>query len=199
MQVIPHVDPSQTRLPIQTPARRPFRRTTPTVRSGMASERGVSMVEFTLVAPMGFLLLLGIIVSGIVVTNFVQLTNAARDGARMAAICGSGVNLNPPTQMPDGSGPCSDSAIVTYITNHLVAVPLSARPQIFVCSATEAANGTCSSLGTQSLADCQPGRIVEVDMTYDQPLYLPLVSNVLETNPNGTRTLTASAQATCEQ
>ncbi len=168
-------------------------------RCGVVSERGVSMVEFTLVAPMGFLLLLGIIVSGIVVTNFVQLTNAARDGARIAAICGSGVSMTPPTPMPDGSGPCSDTAIVSYITSHLVAVPLASRPQIFVCSATEAANGTCSSAGTQSLADCQPGRIVEVDMTYDQPLYLPLVSNLFETNPNGTRTLTASAQATCEQ
>jgi Flp pilus assembly protein TadG len=164
------------------------------------------MVEFTLVAPMGFLLLLGIIVSGIVVTNFVQLTNAARDGARIAAICGSGVNLTPATPMPDGSVdalgnpiPCSDTAVVNYIANHLVAVPLSTRPQIFVCSAQQAANGTCSVLGTQSLADCQPGRIVEVDMTYDQPLYLPLVSNVFENNPNGTRTLTASAQATCEQ
>jgi hypothetical protein len=165
----------------------------------MSSERGISMVEFSLVAPMGFLLLLGIVVSGIVVTNLVQLTNAARDGARIAAICGSGVSLNPPTQMPDGSGPCSDTAIVSSIANHLVAVPLSARPQIFVCSAQQASNGTCSTAGTQSLADCQPGRIVEVDMTYDQPLYLPLVSNVFENKPNGTRTLTASAQATCEQ
>ena len=164
------------------------------------------MVEFALVAPTGFLLLLGIIVSGIVVTNTVQLTNAARDGARIAAICGSGVSLTPATSMPDGSVdaqgnpvPCSDTAVVNYIASHLVAVPLSARPQIYVCSAQQAANGTCSLLGTQSLANCQPGRIVEVDMTYDQPLYLPLVSNVFETKPNGTRTLTASAQATCEQ
>ena len=56
-----------------------------------------------------------------------------------------------------------------------------------------------SLLGTQTLANCQAGRVVKVDMTYDQPLYLPLISNVFETKPNGTRTLTASAQATCEQ
>src|SRR4029077_507089 len=99
--------------------------------------------------------------------------------------CGSGVSKTPATPMPDGSGPCSDAAIVSYISSHLVAVPLASQPQIFVCSATEAANGTCSSAGTQSLADCQPGRIVEVDMTYDQPLYLPLVSNLFQTNANG--------------
>src|SRR2546425_624963 len=61
---------------------------------------GVSMVEFALLAPTGFLLLLGIVVVGIVVTNLVQLTNAARDGARAAAICGSVATA----QMPDGSG-----------------------------------------------------------------------------------------------
>ena len=36
-------------------------------------------------------------------------------------------------------------------------------------------------------------------MSYDQPLYLALVSWVFQNKPNGTRTLYASAQATCEQ
>ena len=162
-----------------------------------AKERGVSLVEFAFVAPMGFLLLMGIIVVGIVVTNLVQLTNEARDGARIAAICGSDTTA----QMPDGSGTCSDTAIATYITNHLVAVPAgSVSPKIYVCTPAQAAAGTCTTSGFGlGIINCQPGRIVEVDMQYDQPLYLPLVSNVFQNKPNGTRTLYASAQATCEQ
>jgi Flp pilus assembly protein TadG len=156
---------------------------------------GSTLVEFALMAPVGFLLLLGIIVSGIVVTNFVQITNAARDGARLAAICGH-VATAP---MPDGSGLCSDAAIQSYITNHLVAVPLSQTPQIFVCLPDDAARDQCATLGQQGIGNCQVGRIVEVDMTYDQPLYLPIISTLLQTKPNGTRLLQASAEATCEQ
>jgi hypothetical protein len=166
---------------------------------GRAGE-GSTLIEFALVAPIGFLLLLGIIVSGIVVTNFVQLTNAARDGARIAAICGHSTNPLLPAQMPDGSGPCSDSAIQSYISNHLVAVPLSQAPLIYVCSPADAAQNQCATAGFgQGIANCQLGRIVEVDMSYDQPLYLPLITNLFQTKPNGTRLLEATAQATCEQ
>jgi Flp pilus assembly protein TadG len=158
------------------------------------------MVEFAVVAPIAFVLLLAIIVTGIVVTNYIQLTNAARDGARLAAICGSGVNLAAPatTQMPDGSGPCTPSNIQSYIARHLVSVPLASLPTVSVCSPSDAATGACATNGS-AIGTCQVGKIVEVDMTYDQPLYVPLISNLLQTKPNGTRTISASAQATCEQ
>jgi len=158
------------------------------------------MVEFTLIAPTALLLLMGIIVVGIVVTNYIQLTNVARDGARIAAICGSGLADGQAAQMADGSGSCGTSgAVETYITNHLVTVPsLSVSPVIFVCTPQQAAQGACTNNGL-GFTDCQPGRIVEVDMNYAQPLYLPLISNIFETNPNGTMNLKASAQATCEQ
>lgn len=162
------------------------------------------MVEFAFVAPVGFLLLLGIIVTGIVVTNYIQLTNAARDGARLAAICGGGTWTQPgapsntTTLMPDGSGPCTPSNIQNYIARHLVSIPLAQLPTVSVCSPIDAAAGACVANGS-GLGSCEPGRIVEVDMTYDQPLYVPLISNLLQTKPNGTRTISASAQATCEQ
>ncbi len=157
------------------------------------------MVEFTLVAPVALLLLMSIIVVGIVVTNYIQLTNVARDGARIAAICGHGLADGTPAQMADGSGSCTNSAVTTYITNHLVTVPsLSVSPVIYVCTPQQAAQGACVNNG-DSFTDCQPGRIVEVDMTYSQPLYLPLIANIFETSSNGTMNLKASAQATCEQ
>src|SRR5437660_12933014 len=52
-------------------------------------DRGVTMVEFALLAPLFFLMVMGLIVSGIVVTNQVQLNNVVRDAARVAGACGS--------------------------------------------------------------------------------------------------------------
>ncbi|HYL71077.1 MAG TPA: TadE family protein [Candidatus Dormibacteraeota bacterium] len=162
----------------------------------MGHSGGIALVEFSLVAPVGFLLILSIIIGSVLITNMVQLTNAARDGARAAAICGSVASA----QMPDGSGTCSDTAVATYITGRLSAIPAgSVQPQIYVCTPSEAAAGTCTSAGARGIANCQRGRIVEVDMYYDQPLYIPVLSALFETNPNGTRRLNASAEATCEQ
>jgi hypothetical protein len=102
--------------------------------------------------------------------------------------------------MPDGSGQCSLAAISTYITNHLIAIPNGqVTPKIHVCTPTQVDSGTCAA--TSPSDTCQPGKIVEVDMSYPQPLYLPLVSNLLQSpgSTTGSRLLTASAQATCEQ
>lgn len=173
-------------------------------RRGLKHRKGQAMVEFALIAPMGFLLLISILVAGIVVTNYIQLTNDARDGARIAAICGSSANA----QMPDNSGACTPAGVAAYITAHLVALPAgSVTPQIYFCTSSEVQSGTCatssnlwstSGSGT-SFAQCQAGAIFQVDMSYDQPLYFPPLSNFFQTNSNGTRRLSASAQATCEQ
>ena len=76
-------------------------------RPRVGRRKGQAMVEFALIAPAGFLLLLSILVVGIIVTNYIQLANAARDGARVAAICGSSTTA----QMPDNSGQCTPSGV----------------------------------------------------------------------------------------
>jgi Flp pilus assembly protein TadG len=48
------------------------------------------MVEFAIVAPILLLILMGIMQLGIVYNNWVTLTDAARAGARKAAVCRSG-------------------------------------------------------------------------------------------------------------
>ena len=153
------------------------------------------MVEFALLGPLALFLIFSIVVVAIIVTNYVQLTNVARDGARVAAICGS----VPSAVMPDGSGAtCSDANVKSYVTNHLVAVPAgSVSPQIFVCTAQDVSNGTCNSSSRSSITYCQPGALVEIDMYYDQPLYMPFFNAFF--GSNGTMRLNASAQATCEQ
>jgi Flp pilus assembly protein TadG len=175
-------------------------------RRGPGRRKGQAMVEFALIAPAGFLLLLSILVVGILVTNYIQLANAARDGARVAAICGSSTTA----QMPDNSGQCTPAGVATYITGHLVALPAgSVSPQIYFCTLAQVQSATCttssnlcstlaSAAGT-SFCQCQPGALLEVDMYYDQPLYLPLVGNFFQDQPNNKRRLTASAEATCEQ
>jgi Flp pilus assembly protein TadG len=55
-------------------------------RSRAGSDEGASAVEFALVSPILFLLLFGIITFGIVFAQQLSLTNAARQGARVAVV-----------------------------------------------------------------------------------------------------------------
>jgi Flp pilus assembly protein TadG len=48
------------------------------------------MVEFAIVAPILLLILMGIMQLGVVYNNWVTLTDAARAGARKAAVCRTG-------------------------------------------------------------------------------------------------------------
>ena len=53
---------------------------------------GQAMVEFALVAPVLFLLLIAIFQFGQTFTDYIQVTNAARDGARKAIVSRSDAN-----------------------------------------------------------------------------------------------------------
>ena len=55
-------------------------------RSAHPRRRGQALVEFTLVATMLLLLLLGVVQFGIVYSHQLAITDAAREGARRAAI-----------------------------------------------------------------------------------------------------------------
>ena len=52
----------------------------------MGSERSQSMVEFALVAPLLLVLIMGIVDFGLGFGSYVQLKNAAREGARYAVV-----------------------------------------------------------------------------------------------------------------
>ena len=155
----------------------------------------MTMVEFTLVAPMFLALLWGMVVIGLVVTNFVQVTNVARAGARVAAICADNTPSAPPPTMPDGSGqPCSSTTVQDYMNSQLVAIPAPLTTSISVCSQTT--SGSCGQSYTPQ--NCPSGSIVQVNLTYQQPLYFPIVESLFETSSDGTRQISAQAQATCE-
>src|ERR1700726_2019755 len=86
-----------------------------------SSSRGVSAVEFALIGPTAFLLLIGAVVLGIVVTHEIQLTQAVRDGARAAAICGSSTDQGTGSTLPDGTL-CTTANLTTYINARVDAV-----------------------------------------------------------------------------
>jgi hypothetical protein len=159
------------------------------------------MVEFALLAPVLFLLLFGIIVAAIVVTNMVQLQNTVRDAARAAAVCGGGParksEVNPPT-MPGGLS-CDSANLVAFFNQHLSAIPAgSVKP--FLC--VEINGASCTGVlatSTNVFDQCNSGETIEVQGSYAQPLYLPLVGHLLGDSGGNTRTLSASATAVCEQ
>jgi hypothetical protein len=152
---------------------------------------GVSLVEFALVAPVLFLLVMGIVVGGVVVTNEVQLGNAVREGARAAAVCG-GIGRASGTVLPNGLL-CTNAALVSYIGASLNAVPGTVSLSVTVL------NGNSVPNDPNVLDECQKGKTIVIDASFGQPLYMPLVGAVLGDNGSGVRTLTASAEATCEQ
>jgi hypothetical protein len=176
-------------------------------RDARRSERGIGVVEFSLVAPCLVILLMGAFVLGVVVMNQMQLANAVRDGARAAAMCG-GPNRNSqpvaPT-LPDGHTACSSTALISYINSRLSAVPGGAITS--VCVYVGSTDG--STAGTSCVASdpvdpnildkCNKGTVVEVDISYPQQLYVPLVGNLLGDHGTTVRTLHAAAQAVCEQ
>jgi hypothetical protein len=171
------------------------------------SERGVGVVEFSLVAPVFVVLLMGAFVLGLVVMNQMQLANAVRDGARAAAMCG-GPNRNSqavePT-LPDGHTACDSTSLITYINSRLSAVPGGAITSVCVYVGSQEGD----TLGTSCVASdpvdpnildkCNKGTVVEVDIAYPQQLYVPVVGNLLGDHGTTVRTLHAAAQAVCEQ
>jgi Flp pilus assembly protein TadG len=163
------------------------------------TREGFGMVEFALVAPLALLLLMGLVVLGVVVTDQVQITNAVRDGVRAAAVCGA--NPTGTTTLPDGTTPCTDPTpgnnpdgnLIAYITNLANGSHGGvAAPTITVFDTTRAQVGT-------SMSACRKGYTVEVSTSFAQPLFIPLVGHWLGDNGGGTRTITATADATCEQ
>jgi Flp pilus assembly protein TadG len=56
------------------------------IRNPFRSQRGQSLVEFTIIIPILLMVMMGIYQFGIVYNNWVTLTDAARAGARQAAV-----------------------------------------------------------------------------------------------------------------
>ncbi|WP_139005774.1 TadE/TadG family type IV pilus assembly protein [Arthrobacter crystallopoietes] len=105
------------------------------------SERGATAVEFALVLPVLLLLLLGIVEFGRVYNAQMQLTAAARDGARVMSI-----NSVPSQAAADAKAATIASAIALH--------PDIATDQISI------------SISPSSTATCVPGSVATVAVSY---------------------------------
>ena len=172
----------------------------PARRRSRASSRGVGLVEFALVAPLAMLLLMSLVVLGVMVTDQVQLTNAVRDGARAAAVCGS--NPTGTTTLPDGSTSCTDIASANPDDNLLAWIVAQANGShggVATVTITVYDSTTSHTLVGTAMSACRKGYTVEVATSFAQQLYVPLVGRWLGDGGGNTRTISAKADATCEQ
>src|SRR5437762_7539795 len=114
--------------------------------------RGQSMVEFALIVPLLFLFILGIIEMGYALFVYTSVQNAAREGARAAAV-----------------RPCptsSDTAAIEQLT-------VSRMPALVNTSAI----APVISYSDPSMADF--GTTVTVTLNYSFPLLDPLTSSLI--------------------
>jgi hypothetical protein len=135
-----------------------------------------------------------------VVTNLVQLQNTVRDAARAAAVCGGPsrpTGANAPS-MPGGLG-CSSVNLPQFFDTHLSAIPAGGVKPYLCVQINGASCNAVLATSTNVFDLCDRGQTIEVQASYAQPLYLPLVGNIFGDTGGNTRTLRASATAVCEQ
>ena len=141
-------------------------------------------------APIGFLLILSLLVLSIFLLNDIELTNGVRDGARAGAICGTQLfQAGTASKLPNGQE-CTTANLVTFVQSRISTIP-GVIPTVTV----DFSGGSGNSPTT-----CSPGQKIVVSASYQQPLFVPLVGLWLGDSGNSSvRTITADAEATCEQ
>jgi Flp pilus assembly protein TadG len=153
--------------------------------------------------PAFFLVLFGIIVTGVVVMNQVAFNNALRDVSRAAAVCGTLADGTDATAtLPDGTR-CSPSALRSYLNTQIDSLHGGASfTQLSVSIVDPSTNSTVATTSDfSSVTQCVAGKYtVQVSGKLTQPLYLPLVGVFLgNNNSHTTRQFTGSAGAGCER
>jgi len=167
-------------------------------RGGQA---GQNVVEFALVATFLILLVGGIAQFGMVYNVLISVQTAARESARVAAMNprNTGLFSSPYTPAaPRGSGTpytCSGpsdpilACKAAYNSTHQTLGGLI-DPTTFVVSLSAAtfpgnpSPGTCGGIGTND-------GVVTVSISYNAPLFVPIIGQMLSTGGNNYRTVTS--------
>jgi len=103
----------------------------------MKSEKGVSAVEFALIAPLLFVLTFGIIEFAVLLFDKAVVTNASREGARAAIV----YNINGTTYTPVSDAEI-EQVVTDYANNYLINLgKVGSNPETDVTPATRVSGG----------------------------------------------------------
>jgi Flp pilus assembly protein TadG len=170
------------------------------------------MVEFAIVAPLGLLLMFGIVIFGLLEMNQVALSNLTRDSVRAGGVCGSAQRATN-SKLPDGNA-CSYANLKTYVSSRLNGLPSGSvvKPPTGSFSSTNCDTTASNAIycvwdpshnavaisGSNPLDACIKGDELEIVTEFNQSLYTPFVGKAF--GGSGTnKTLSADAYAACEQ
>ena len=135
--------------------------------SERAGERGQSLFEFALVLPLLMLILLGMIVFGIALNNYLELTNGTTAAAQAISIA-RGQTLDPCAAV---TAPFYAAAYNLTQTNVKFTITISSpppNPAVLYTLAANQANPSCASASTTTgtAADLIQGDTATVMVTY---------------------------------
>jgi Flp pilus assembly protein TadG len=135
------------------------------VKNGRADAKGQSLVEFILVLPVVFLLIVNVVNFGAFFYAWITVSNAARAGADYAILGGLSAG-SPPTPTP--------TQVANIITQDVLSLPNRGSVTVNICQNINGTvltlAGSCATFGT----DPEPAsfQAITVDVTYT---YQPLI------------------------
>ena len=159
--------------------------------------RGQSLVEFALVLPVFLFMLFGLIDVGRFVFQSSTLSQAAREGARLASVEASYRGSSDPACGTSGGPVCpaNDSMLLTHVTtaaNRMMS-PFGSVSNAYMSCVLAPPGGTPPS-GAWTGTTCSnhaPGSVISVRVTGEYTPITPIISGLF-----GTRTLAGSAAMT---
>ena len=144
------------------------------------SERGASVVEFSLVLPLLLVIIFGVVEFGFILYNQAMITNASREGARAGIII----------QTPRKSTADITSVVNAYLSNYLVTFKSASPP---APTTVVKINGAEADPATAGLVTAQDFLTVEVRYDYDFLVLPKFITHI-----TGTKTLFASSTMRAE-
>jgi Flp pilus assembly protein TadG len=138
-----------------------------------AEDQGQALIEFVLVLPLVFLLIVNVVNFGGFFAAFIAVTNASRAGADYAILGGASVGYLQGTLQP-----ATAAQVGALITKDLSSLPNNSSLVVNICQNNNGAitilSGTCTSVAS----DPEPTTYVltSIDVTYTYLPFIPLFS-----------------------
>lgn len=149
---------------------------------------GQALVEFALVFPIVVLMLAAILQFGLIFSSQIGLTNSVREAARYGSVL---------SVISDTDAAANGAQVLAYLVGSGgVCGPsglLSTNVHPFVCAATDSDPGLGPN--SASVSHCKYQNVtgsgtysvrISVRVSYNHPLYLPIVANIIDAMDGGT-------------